>query len=123
MKLQRRESGGHRYTDLLYIKDHGIYRLGGNGYNRDINEVPDEYKVYATSLNEGRRVTFKGRVTNDLYNLIKSDPYAMIFSDGKYYTVDPEELRHDLKSDLIYGTDEDGEEYEIQIRDIEFIEF
>jgi hypothetical protein len=23
MKLQRRESGGHRYTDLLKIKDHG----------------------------------------------------------------------------------------------------
>jgi hypothetical protein len=80
-------------------------------------------KKRLSRLNEGRRVTFKGRVTNDLYNLIKSDPDAMIFSDGKYYTVDPEELRHDLKSDLIYGTDEDGEEYEIQIRDIEFIEF
>lgn len=74
-------------------------------------------------LNEGRRVTFKGRVTNDLYNLIKSDPDAMIFSDGKYYTVDPDEMRHDLRSDSTYGTDEDGEEYEIQIRDIEFIEF
>jgi len=79
-------------------------------------------KKVQTRLNE-RRVTFKGRVTNDLYNLIKNDPNAMIFSNGKYYAVDPEEMRHDLRSDSIYGSDEDGEEYEIQIRDIEFIEF
>jgi hypothetical protein len=49
MKLERRESGGNRYTEFLYVKGHGIFKLGGNGYNRDINEVPDEYKAYATA--------------------------------------------------------------------------
>ncbi len=121
------------YDDMGSIL--GRYYNVGNSLNEDDDQytagVNDEgpaleenvKKKKLSRLNEGRRVTFKGRVTNDLYNLIKSDPYAMIFSDGKYYTVDPEELRHDLKSDLIYGTDEDGEEYAIQIRDIEFIEF
>lgn len=49
IKLERRESGGRGYTDFLYIKGSGIYKLGGNGYNRDINEVPDEYKIHVTS--------------------------------------------------------------------------
>ena len=46
IKLERRESGGNGYTELLYVKGHGVYSLGGNGYNRDAQIVPDEYKQY-----------------------------------------------------------------------------
>ena len=46
IKLERREAGGNGYTEFLYVKGHGVYKLGGNGYNRDAKIVPDEYKQY-----------------------------------------------------------------------------
>lgn len=46
MKLERKESGGDKYTEILYVKDKGVYLLGGNGWNRDLEFVPEEYKKY-----------------------------------------------------------------------------
>ena len=46
MKIERKESGGRGYTELLLVKGHGIYVLGGNGYDRDLAQVPDEFKKF-----------------------------------------------------------------------------
>jgi Cdc6-like AAA superfamily ATPase len=74
------------------------------------------------SLNE-RRVSFKGKTTNDLYKIVKTDPDATIFANGKHYSIlDPEEMRNDLKNDSTFAYDEDGGEHEVKIKDIEFIE-
>ena len=74
------------------------------------------------NLNE-RRVSFKGKTTNDLYKIVKNDTDAIVFANGKHYSIiDPEEMKNDLKSDTTFVTDEDGEEFEVKIEDIEFVE-
>ena len=74
------------------------------------------------SLNE-RRVSFKGKTTNDLYKIVKNDPDAIVFANGKHYSIlDPEEMKNDLKNDSTFAYDEDGGEHEVKIEDIEFIE-
>ena len=73
-------------------------------------------------LKEGRRVTFKGTIVNQLYNIIKSDSNPMIFADGKPYSIDAESMRNDLQNHVVMGTGEDGEEAEINVADIEFVE-
>ena len=80
--------------------------------NEDLNE----------SLNK-RRVKFKGKTINDLYNIIKVSPDSLVFSDGIFYSIgDIEELRNDLKSKTIYLQTKDGDEVEKDVQDIEFIE-
>jgi hypothetical protein len=70
-----------------------------------------------------KRITFKGKKVNDLYRIVKDADNAMVFVDGNHYSVlDPEEMRNDLQNDITYVYDEDGEEKEIRIADIEFIE-
>jgi len=82
--------------------------------------------TFESFLNESRinerRISFRGKTTNDLYRIVKNDPNSMVFANGKLYSVEPENMRHDLKSPYILGGDEDGEEYEIAVSDIEFIE-
>ena len=79
-------------------------------------------QTYESFLNE-RRVPFKGKKTNDLYRIVKNDPDAMLFVNGKHYSImDPEEMKNDLQSDSTSVYDEDGGEHEVKIEDIEFIE-
>ena len=74
------------------------------------------------SLNE-RRVSFKGKTTNDLYRIVKNDPDAIVFANGKHYSIlDPEEMKNDLKNDSTFAYDDDGGEHEVKIEDIDFIE-
>ena len=74
------------------------------------------------SLNE-RRVSFKGKTTNDLYRIVKTDPDAIVFANGKHYSImDPSEMSADLRNDSTFVYDEDGGEHEVKIEDIEFIE-
>ena len=84
-------------------------------------------KTFEQFINESRinerRVSFKGKTTNDLYNIVKTENDAMIFVNGKHYSImDPEEMRNDLQNDSTFAYDEDGGEHEIKIKDIEFIE-
>ena len=66
------------------------------------NYVPNFKEFLNESLNE-RRVKFKGKTINDLYNIIKVSPDSLVFSDGIFYSIgDIEELRNDLKSKTIY---------------------
>ena len=75
-----------------------------------------------TLINE-RRVSFKGKRINDLYRIIKDDSNAMIFANGKHFSVgDIDELKNDLQSDTVYLYGDDGEEAEVKIQDIEFID-
>lgn len=73
-------------------------------------------------LKEGRRVSFKGTKVNQLYNIVKDEWNPMVFVNGKLYAVEPENMRHDLQDTYVLGVDEDGEEYDIDVSDIEFIE-
>ena len=74
------------------------------------------------SLNE-RRISFKGKKTNDLYKIVKTNQDALVFAKGKHYSImDPEEMRNDLQNDSTFLYDEDGGEHEVKIEDIEFIE-
>jgi len=86
------------------------------------NYVPNFEEFLNESLNE-RRVKFKGKTINDLYNIIKVSPNSLVFSDGIFYSIgDIEELRNDLKSKTIYLQTKDGDEVEKDVQDIEFIE-
>lgn len=79
-------------------------------------------QTFESFLNEGR-VSFKGKTISDLYKVIKNKKSVMIFVNGSYYSIDdPNELKNDLESDLVYGYDKDGEEHELEVADIEFIE-
>ena len=46
MKIERKESGGNGYTEILLVKGKGVYLLGGNGYNRDLEFVPADFKKF-----------------------------------------------------------------------------
>jgi hypothetical protein len=46
-----------------------------------------------------------------------------VFVKGNLYSIaDPEEMRSDLQNNMTYVYDKDGEEIEILVSDIEFIE-
>ncbi len=78
--------------------------------------------VIEDGMNE-KRISFRGKTTNDLYKIIKNDPGSMVFANGNHYSIlDPEEMRHDLKNDSTFVYDEDGGEHEIKVSDIEFLE-
>lgn len=72
-------------------------------------------------IREGR-VPFKGTKTDQLYRIVKDEWNAMIFANGKLYAVDPENMRNDLQNPVVIAVDEDGEEFDINVSDIEFIE-
>jgi hypothetical protein len=100
------------------------------GVKLEVNDDPRS-AVYRreemlSSINENlneRRVSFKGKTTNDLYKIVKNDPDVIVFANGKHYSIiDPSEMKNDLKSDTTFVNDEDGEEFEVKIEDIEFIE-
>lgn len=110
-----------------------VYVVGGKNGTYKISKYYEEKNTYAAfhngmptpvdeSLNE-RRVKFKGKTINDLYNIIKVSPDSLVFSDGIFYSIgDIEELRNDLKSKTIYLQTKDGDEVEKDVQDIEFIE-
>jgi hypothetical protein len=110
-----------------------VYVVGGKYGTYKISKYYEEKNTYAAfhnglaipvdeSLNE-RRVKFKGKTINDLYNIIKVSPDSLVFSGGIFYSIgDIEELRNDLKSKTIYLQTKDGDEVEKDVQDIEFIE-
>jgi len=73
-------------------------------------------------LKEGQRIAFKGNKTDQLYRLVKDEENATVFANGKHYGVNAEDMRNDLQNPVIIGMDEDGEEHDINVSDIEFIE-
>ena len=88
-----------------------------------LDTVGERYGGYIQeSKLQERRIPFKGKTTNDLYNIVKADANAMVFANGNRYSVDAEDMRNDLRNPSIIVTDEDGEEFEIKVSDIEFIE-
>lgn len=88
-----------------------------------LDTVGERYGGYIQeSKLQERRIPFKGKTTNDLYNIVKADANAMVFANGNHYSVDAEDMRNDLRNPSIIVTDEDGEEFEIKVSDIEFIE-
>jgi len=78
------------------------------------------------NMSEGvKRIKFKGKKVNDLYNILKptDNDDAMIFANHKEYSInDMDELRNDLHATTIFVNDEDGAEHEIKVSDIEFVE-
>jgi hypothetical protein len=73
-------------------------------------------------IKEGRRVSFNGTITNQLYSIVKNDGDALIFANGQHYSIDVEGMRNDLQNPTIIAMDDDGGEHDINVSDIEFIE-
>jgi len=72
-------------------------------------------------VNEGR-VTFKGKDASDLLKSSKGKD-IMVFVNNNLYSITQDLLSEEPRaSKSIYGLDSDGEEKEIVIRNIEFIE-
>lgn len=96
----------------------------------DAGMDPDEFKRYAfESTNEASaknngsgRINFKGKTANDLYNIIKPTPDALVYCHNTYYTVDIDDMKHNLQSPTIFGLTKDGTEKEFKVSDIEYIE-
>lgn len=76
----------------------------------------------AESVVNEKRITFRGKKVSDLYKLIKKAEDVQIFANNKEYAVFSNELKDDLNSDSFFALDKDGEEYEIDVKDVEFIE-
>ena len=83
------------------------------------NEDSDD----SIELSEGiKRVTFKGKTVKDLYNKIKSEDEVTLHANGKEYSINEiDELKKNLHDSRVIVNDEDGEEYTINVDDIEFI--
>ena len=73
-------------------------------------------------LKEGQKITFKGTKTDQLYRIVKDEWSPMIIANGKQYAVDAEVMRSDLQNPVVIAVDDDGEEHEINVSDIEFIQ-
>jgi len=88
----------------------------------DDNWKSKNERVVKSNISE-RRVKFAGKTVNDLYKLVKNNPGALIFSNGKLYSIENiKDMQSNLKSDVTYGYMDNGGEREIKIKDIEFIE-
>lgn len=68
------------------------------------------------------RVPFKGKTARDLYSKVKNNPNALVFVNGQTYSIDIDDLKSNLTSDVIYVSDKSGKEREVAISNIEFIE-
>lgn len=83
-------------------------------------------KTFEEFINENkineRRIPFKGTKTNQLYRIIKDVENATIFANNKNYTIDAESMRNDLQNSVVIAMDDDGEEFDVNVKDIEFIE-
>lgn len=77
-----------------------------------------------SGLIQERRIQFTGITANQLLNTIKpiEKEEFLIFANNKYYSIDVDEIRHDPDQPTIFGLDDNGNEKEIKVKDIEFIE-
>jgi hypothetical protein len=74
------------------------------------------------ALKKNRRILFNGTKTNQLYRIVKDFPNSLIFVHGEHYGIDAEDMRENLKEPIIIGMNKDGEEFEIYVEYVEFIE-
>jgi len=74
------------------------------------------------TLKKNRRILFNGTKTNQLYRIVKDFPNSLIFANGEHYGIDVEDMRENLKEPIIIGMNKDGEEFEIYVEYVEFIE-
>jgi hypothetical protein len=74
-----------------------------------------------STLNE-KRIRFRGKNVADLAKVVSNSTSPSIFANGENYLINPSELDSDLKGTLIYATDQEGAEFEVAIKDIEFVE-
>ena len=83
----------------------------------------NEIFTYNNSLAEGAigRTSFKGKTAKDLEKAIKN-PDPLVFAKNTYYTIDMGNMAESPLSKVVYGTDKNGKEHEINVSDIEFIE-
>lgn len=69
-----------------------------------------------------RRIPFKGKSVNQLYNIVKNEPNVLVFANGQEYSLlDTDEMKNDLNNTITYGYTKDGDEVELKVSDIEFI--
>ena len=47
---------------------------------------------------------------------------SIIFANGKHYGIDVEDMRENPKEPIIIAMDQDGEEFEIYVECVEFID-
>jgi len=74
------------------------------------------------TLKKNGRILFNGTKTNQLYRIVKDFPNSLIFANGEHYSIDVEDMRENLKEPIIIGMNKDGEEFEIYVEYVEFIE-
>lgn len=72
------------------------------------------------------RVSFDGinDKAEDLYNIVKNSPDALVFANGKYYAINATEIKRSLGGKIpkyIDAFEEDGNSVRLLISDIEFI--
>jgi hypothetical protein len=68
--------------------------------------------------------SFRGKTMKDFYKMIKGNEYAQILVNGSWYGIDVKYLDDqgwEPTDDSIFATDPDGEEYEIQLDQIETV--
>ena len=76
-------------------------------------------------LNENlteNRIDFNGKTASDLYQIVKDDEFPLIFANNTYYSIEESELSDDLTSDSVICITKDGEESNVLVSDIEFVE-
>jgi len=73
-------------------------------------------------LKKNGRILFNGTKTNQLYRIVKDFPNSIIFANGKHYGIDVEDMRENPKEPIIIAMDQDGEEFEIYVECVEFID-
>ena len=73
-------------------------------------------------LKKNGRILFNGTKTNQLYRIVKDFPNSIIFANGKHYGIDVVDMRENPKEPIIIAMDQDGEEFEIYVECVEFID-
>lgn len=81
--------------------------------------------IESNEIVEGiKNIVFKGKKVNDLYRIVKDeDDITIKTNDGKEYTIDDtDELRNDLQATTVTVTDDDDEDYILNISDIKIVQ-
>ena len=89
---------------------------------RAIREAYDSVDLIPLDV-KGKRIEFRGNNSGDLFDAVKGMKNPQFFVNGKFYNIyDVTDLKQDSYFRYAYLMDEDGEEHEIKISDIEFVE-
>jgi hypothetical protein len=89
---------------------------------RVIREAYDSVDLIPLDV-KGKRIEFRGNNSGDLFDAVKGMKNPQFFVNGKFYNIyDVTDLKQDSYFRYAYLMDEDGEEHEIKISDIEFVE-